>query len=104
MSDDNLISIFAPPILTLIFSGICYSWARAARRGKPVTRLQRAMIIYATTFVFGMAYAILLQDKLGELLHWRKSWIAAIGLWAALLGLVAWRNFAVQHCDEPPRK
>jgi len=70
------------------------------RRGKPLTRLRRGMILYSTAFVFGAAYAILFQDSLGAFLHWREAWIAAIILWGILLAIVAWRrNYAHRSSD-----
>lgn len=76
--EKDISDFFVAPILALLFSGIAYLWALTTRRGKPLTRLQRWMIFYATAFVLGAAYAILFQDGLGALLHWRESWIGAI--------------------------
>jgi len=97
---NDVSDLFAAPILALLFSGIGYLWARTSRRGKPLTRLQRRMILYATTFILGAAYAILFQEGLGVFLHWREAWIAAIILWAALLAVIAWRG-ANRASDTP---
>lgn len=90
MSDKDVVKIFAPPILTLMFFGICYLWARATRRGKPLTHLQRGMVLYATVFAFGMTYVILFQDNLSAFFHWKEAWIATIVLWGIVLAIVAW--------------
>jgi hypothetical protein len=104
MNDTDLVNIFAPPVLTLTFGGICYLWARAVRRGRPLTQLQRKMIFYATAFAIGMTYAILFQDTLGALVHWKNAWIATLVLWFFLLAIVAWlRNRTNQASELPPR-
>lgn len=97
MNDDDVVTLFAPPILTLVFLGIGYLWARTTRRGRPLTRLQRGMILYAVLFVFGMEYLIMFQDELGAFLHWKSVWIAAGALWGMLLAVIAWwRNHAIR--------
>jgi hypothetical protein len=88
-----MIDLFSPPILTAMFVGICYLWARSVRRGKPVTQLQRAMILYATVFVFGAAYVILFQNRIAAFIHWENAWIAALMVWGAFLALIAWRRY-----------
>jgi formate/nitrite transporter FocA (FNT family) len=99
MSDKDVVKIFAPPVLTFLFLGICYLWARAARRGKPLTHLQRGMILYATAFAFGMTYVILFQDNLAAYLHWKDAWIATIVLWGIVLAILAWRRRRVVRPD-----
>jgi tryptophan-rich sensory protein len=90
MNSNEIFNTFAPPILTLIFSGICYGWARTTRRGKPLTSMQRQMIVYATVFALGMAYLILFQDELGRFLRWGDAWIAGLILWGVMLAAFAW--------------
>lgn len=92
MNSNHIFNIVAPPVLTFIFSGICYSWACATRRGKPLTPLQRGMILYATIFALGMVYLILFQDVVGEFLRWKDAWIAALVLWGLVLAVLAWRR------------
>jgi tryptophan-rich sensory protein len=92
MNSNEIFNIVAPPILTLIFSGICYAWARTTRRGKPLTSLQRGMILYAAVFALGMVYLILFQDGLGRFFRWRDAWIAALVLWGVMLAALAWRR------------
>lgn len=90
MNSNQIFNIIAPPVLALMFSVICYGWARATRRGKPLTSLQRGMILYATIFALGMVYLILFQDGLGKFLRWKDAWIAALVLWGLILAALAW--------------
>ena len=92
MSSNQIFNLVAPPILTLIFSGICYAWARATRRGEPLTPLQGGMILYATIFALGMVYLILFQDGVVRLLRWKYAWIVALVLWGTILAALAWRR------------
>jgi hypothetical protein len=102
MSDNTLFNIFAPPILSVVFSGICYLWARTTRRGKLLTSLQRGMVFYATIFAIGMVYMILFQDNLGAFLRWKDAWIAAIVSWGILLAIIAWQRSRAHRASVAP--
>jgi hypothetical protein len=102
MSDNTLFNILAPPVLSLVFSGICYLWARTTRRGKPLTSLQRRMVFYATIFALGMVYLILFQDNLAAFLRWKEAWIAGIVLWGVLVAIVAWQLSRVHRSSDVP--
>jgi hypothetical protein len=89
----NLIDLLTPLVLSGAFLGMSYLWARGTRRGKPLTKLQRRMVVYSTAFICGATYAILFQDHLGESLGWRNAWIAAIVAWAAVLVIFAYAQY-----------
>src|SRR5215467_4657073 len=100
MSDRVLQDVVFAPILTLIFGFICYWRFRALRRGRPLTPFLRVLMICLCLFALGMAYAILFQDGLATLLHWKGAWLAAILGWAVVLALFAWRqslNDSAEH-------
>lgn len=86
-------AIFAPPILTVICVILGYLHGRIIRRGKPLSSIQKKMLFYFAFFILGMGYAIMLQDQLAVLLHWRNAWIAVMVAWAALLAVVAWKRY-----------
>lgn len=86
-------AIFAPPILTLIVIVLGYLQSRMIRRGRPLSPLQRKLMFYMPTFVLGMGYAIMLQDQLAALFHWKNAWIAVMAAWGALLAAIAWTKY-----------
>ena len=63
------------PIGTLTVFLVGYMWCRAVRGGRPLTRVQKTMIMYTCLFCFGMGYAIILQRELAFLLHWKEAWV-----------------------------
>jgi len=92
MSDTVLQNIIFAPTLTLIFGLICYWRLRALRRGRPLTPFLRVLMICLCLFAVGAVYAILFQDGLATLLHWKGAWLAAILGWAVVLALFTWRQ------------
>ena len=85
MDDRVLQDLLFPPVLTLVFGFICYWRLRALRHGGPLTPLLRTLFVCLCLFALGAAYAILFQDELALLLHWREAWIAAILGWCVVL-------------------
>jgi len=55
-----------------------------------LTTVQRWMIFFAGIFALGMCYIILLQGRLNAFLRWRSAWIAALIIWAVLVGASTW--------------
>jgi hypothetical protein len=86
----DLTDIVAVPIFTIVFYIVCVFRAKAVRQGKPLTDIQKQMLAYATLFVFGMGYIIVLKKPLGDALHWEGAWKWTIAVWCLLLSLVAW--------------
>jgi hypothetical protein len=92
-TDINPFAIFAPPILTLIGVALGYSQCRRIRGGKPLSSIQRKMVLYFAFLLLGMGYAIMLQDHLGALFHWENAWIAVMVAWGTLLAAIAWTRY-----------
>jgi hypothetical protein len=92
MGDKVLQDIVFAPILTIIFGLICYWRLNVLRRGRPLTSFMRVLLVCLCLFALGMTYAILFQDGLAALLHWKEAWLAAILGLAAVLTLFAWRK------------
>src|SRR5271170_7082766 len=63
------------PVLTLVLAAICYGYARAIRRGQPLTGVQKRMIVYACVFCFGMGYAMVFKNQLKAALRWEDAWV-----------------------------
>jgi hypothetical protein len=92
MSDKVLENIVFVPILTVIFGLGCYWRLRMLRHGRSLTPFMRVLLVCLCLFALGMTSAILLQDELATLLHWKEAWLAAILGWAVVLTLFAWRR------------
>ena len=78
------------PILTLVLAAICYGYARAVRRGQPITAVQKRMIMYACVFCLGMGYALIFKDQLKATLRLEHAWVALTVLWGLMLATLAW--------------
>jgi predicted Na+-dependent transporter len=78
------------PVLTLVLAAICYSYARAVRRGQPLTGVQKRMIAYACVFCFGMGYSMVFKDQLKAALRWKDAWVGFTILWGLMLATFAW--------------
>jgi len=102
MMDIDPFAIFAPPILTLIAVALGYSQSRRIRGGKPLSSFQRKLMFYCPFFILGMGYAIMLQDHVAALFHWRNAWIAVIVVWGALLAAIAWMRHRRTALPRPP--
>ena len=88
----DLQAIVLIPVMTVILAGFCYGYARMVRRGGALTQTQKSMILFACLFSFGMGYAIVFQEQLSRIMHWKQAWVATVVLWGALLGLFAYRK------------
>jgi hypothetical protein len=92
--------IIAVPVLTLIFLGYCFLQAKFIRRGKPLTKLQKQMLVYGTIFVFGACYLIIFQQVLSDFFHSENAWKVAVVVWGLLLSITAWqRNRRVRNSN-----
>jgi membrane protein implicated in regulation of membrane protease activity len=56
---------------------------------------------YGPVFTLGMCYAIMLQDHLAVLFHWRNAWIAVIVASGALLATIAWTRYRGNALSRP---
>lgn len=92
MESADVTAIVAIPILTLIFCAYCFLQAKFIRRGKPLTKLQKQMLVYGTIFAFGMGYLIVFQNALGNIFHHQSAWKFAIIIWGLLLLFTAWQR------------
>ena len=95
MSPDTLANLLGAPIITLIFLGLSWGWARSVRRGRPLTPFQRLMLAYSSLVVLGTIYAMAYGDPLGAVLHMspKRAWIPVSIAWAlALAGIAWWRH------------
>lgn len=82
--------LLAPLVITLAVLVLGYVQFRIIRRGQALSSIQRKLLFYGTVFTLGMCYAIMLQDQIGSLLHWRNAWIAVMVAWGMLLAAIAW--------------
>jgi hypothetical protein len=81
------LDIIAPPLAAIGWLLISWLYARAVSLGRPLSAVQKGMIIYGFIFVLGMGYLIMM----GGALHWQKTAIfPCIGIWAGAVGLLAW--------------
>lgn len=87
---DNLDRIIGPPIFTLIFVAFAGLYARAMRRGRALSSLQRKMVVYATMFSLGMVYMIAWKNELAAIIGWQDAWIGTLMVWGFLLAAMAW--------------
>jgi|KBSMisStaDraftv2_1062788.scaffolds.fasta_scaffold57635_2 TRAP-type mannitol/chloroaromatic compound transport system permease small subunit len=72
-TDIDPFAIFAPPILALVVLVLGYVQSRMIRRGRPLSSIQRKLMFYGPVFTLGMCYAIMLQDHLAVLFHWKSA-------------------------------
>jgi hypothetical protein len=93
MTNIDPFDLLMPPVVTLAVLVLGYSQSRMIRRGQPLSSIKRKLLFYGPAFTLGMGYAIILQDQIGTLLHWRNGWIAVIVVWGALLAAVAWMRY-----------
>ena len=89
-TDIDPFAIFFPPILTLIVIALGYSQSRRIRGGKPLSSIQRKLMLYMPAFVLAMGYAMAFHEQLAALFHWEKAWLAVMVAWGALLAVIAW--------------
>jgi hypothetical protein len=87
---ENLDRIIGPPIFSMIYLLIGYSYMRMVRRGLALSQFQRGLLLYAGLFTLGLGYAIAWRQQLAELLRWEQAWIGLVIIWGVLLGLKAW--------------
>jgi len=95
MNPDTLLNLLGPPVITLIFFGLSWGWAKSIRRGRPLTPLMRLMLTYGSLVVLGTIYAMALGDPLGPIFHVspNRAWIPESITWAfALAGIAWWRH------------
>jgi uncharacterized membrane protein len=59
-------------------------------------------MFYGPVFTLGMCYAIMLQDHLAALFHWRNTWITVIVAWGTLLAAIAWMRYRSTALPRPP--
>jgi hypothetical protein len=90
MLTDSFDYIFLPLILTAVFLGLGYNWARTVRRGQPLRPSQKKMLAFATLFVLGEAYIMAWMDELSSLFRWDHAWLGAIITWGVFLSIAAW--------------
>jgi CHASE2 domain-containing sensor protein len=89
--------------LLAIFVLLIWAYGRVVSGGRPLNRFKRRLLIYSTLFATGMSYLMLIVSDL----HWPKEVIfPLIGLWAVIVGLVAWlryrREKASRTCEDGP--
>jgi hypothetical protein len=77
-------------VLSLIFLALSWGWARTVRRGQPMTRVQKLMLLYSYLFALGMSECMAGHKYLANWFHWERAWIAAIIIWAMVIAAVAW--------------
>jgi hypothetical protein len=82
-SVDIFLTIFFPPIGTLIVYGGAYAAARAVG-GQPLSQTTKTILRYGSFFVLGMGYLIMILGTL-KLPDW-SLW-AAVAVWGLLLSL-----------------
>ena len=94
------------PIGTLMVFLVGYTWCRGVRGGRPLTRVQKTMIMYTCLFCIGMGYAIIFQRELAFLLHWKDAWVAITVAWGLVLAAATvWkrrRNGCEGRTQGPP--
>jgi len=101
---DNLDRIIGPPIFSLVFLAIGYTWMKMVRRGNVLTAFQRTMVKYATLFTIGMGYAIAWKEPLAETFRWPSIWIVFLILWGGLLAAGWWRQHQRSGKPAAPRE
>jgi hypothetical protein len=95
--------ILLVPVLTALLAAICYAYARMVRHGRPLTSVQKRMVLCACIFAFGMGNAIVLQDLLASWSNWGKAWIGATVAWGLLVALAAWLISRQASSSRAPR-
>ena len=108
MSQDMLWNLLGPPIMALVYFGLCLGWARSVRRGRPLTPFQRLMLTYSVLVMLGLGYAMAFGGPLGAVLHMspKRAWIPVSIAWAlALAGIAWWRHKQNERLagDEHPK-
>ena len=102
----DLAGIVFVPIGTLMLLLVGYMWCRAVRGGRPLTRVQKTMLMYTCLFCFGMCYAIIFHRELAFLLHWKGAWVAITVVWGVVLAAaIVWkrrRNRCEGRAQRPP--
>jgi hypothetical protein len=89
VSQDLWILILGPPIMTLVFLALSWSYGRAIRGRRPFTPFMRVATVYGALFLLGMYYVI----SVGSYLHWPTPWmVAGSTIWGLLVVYVAWRR------------
>jgi DMSO/TMAO reductase YedYZ heme-binding membrane subunit len=81
---------FVATALILIFVLLSWVYGRGLSGGRTLNPFKRRLLIYASIFAAGMIYLMLVVSDL----HWRKELVfPLIGLWAIVVGLVAWFRY-----------
>jgi hypothetical protein len=76
--------------LIAVFVLLSWAYGRVLSGGRPLNRFKRRLLIYATLFIAGMSYLMLIVSDL----DWSKELVfPLIGLWAVIVGLVAWWRY-----------
>jgi hypothetical protein len=76
--------------LVLIFVLLSWAYGRVLSGGRPLNPFKRRIFIYASLFVAGMIFLMMLVSDL----HWPKELIFSLmGLWAVTVGLVGWLHY-----------
>jgi len=89
-----MLNLLGPPIVAVVFLGLGWGWAKAVRRGRPLTLFMKVMLMYGSLFMLGMGYAMAFGDPLATVLNMspKRAWIPVSIVWAFALGIVAWRK------------
>ena len=83
----KLQDLFFVVLVSLIWLGLSWSWARVVRRGRPMTPGQREMFWYAFGFIVGTCCIMMF----GSWFAWpRPLWFVLSAAWGVTLTLVAW--------------
>ena len=86
----GLDDLLMPPVVALVFLSLSWLWAKAVRRGGPLTPTQRGMLAYGFLFVLGACYVPVAVLALGI---WGGGPLAAGILgWGLIVVCLAWRR------------
>lgn len=71
----------------VVFAVMAWAWGRTVRLGRPLTVVQKGMLLYASVFMLGLANTMMIFSWF----DWShpKMW-AIISSWGVLLASVAW--------------
>ena len=83
------IDILGPPIIALLVSLLGWGASRSINVGRPLTPIQRSMLLLAFWLMLGIGYSMMIVGA-PHWPHW--TWIPPTILWALFLGFLAWRR------------
>jgi drug/metabolite transporter (DMT)-like permease len=89
--------LLVPIGVAFAFFCLCWLYALAIRRARPLTPFMRRTLVYAPLFILGLGYLMMFAGNL----HWPPVLLfPLIAVWGAVVLLVAWWRYRREKTRE----